>query len=42
LLLSGDLTVGEIAEQLGFESIFYFSRVFKAQTGVSPLAFARK
>ena len=42
LLLSGNLTVGEIADRLGFESIFYFSRVFKAQTGMSPLAFARK
>ncbi|MBR6794590.1 MAG: helix-turn-helix transcriptional regulator [Clostridia bacterium] len=31
-----------IAEEVGFESIFYFSRVFKAETGVSPFSFARK
>ena len=42
LLYAGGMTVGEIAEQVGFESIFYFSRVFKAQTGVSPMSFARK
>jgi len=28
--------VGEIGEMLGFESIYYFSRVFKKYTGVSP------
>ncbi len=42
LLYTGGRSVGEIAEEVGFESIFYFSRVFKAETGVSPLSFARK
>lgn len=42
LLRMGGFSVGEVAEEVGFESIFYFSRVFKAQTGESPLSFARK
>ena len=42
LLCTGGMTVGEVAEAVGFESIFYFSRVFKAQTGFSPISFARK
>jgi len=36
LLRSNTCTVGEIGEMLGFESIYYFSRVFKKYTGVSP------
>ena len=36
LLREKEFTVGEIADMLGFESIFYFSRVFKKQKGVSP------
>ena len=31
-----------IAEEVGFESILYFIRVFKAETGVSPLSFCAK
>ncbi|AKJ65561.1 helix-turn-helix domain-containing protein [Kiritimatiella glycovorans] len=30
------LPIGEIAERLGFESIYYFSRVFKKETGRAP------
>ncbi len=36
LLREKEFTVGEIAEMLGFESIFYFSRVFKKHKGVAP------
>lgn len=36
LLESGEITIQEIAQLLGFESIHYFSRVFKAYTGISP------
>jgi AraC-like DNA-binding protein len=36
LLKSGNYTVGETAERMGFSNIYYFSRVFKNITGVSP------
>ena len=36
LLLSTPLTVGDIAEQLGYGSANYFSRVFKKYTGFLP------
>ena len=36
MLEDGDLKVYEISDILGFESAFYFSRVFKKITGLSP------
>lgn len=36
MLKTGTLKVYEISDILGFESAFYFSRVFKKVTGVSP------
>ncbi len=36
LLYSEECSVGEISEMLGFESIYYFDRVFKKFTGYSP------
>ncbi|BDD00806.1 AraC family transcriptional regulator [Persicobacter psychrovividus] len=39
MLLSTDYQVKEVAYQLGFSSIYYFSRLFKSKTGVSPKAF---
>ena len=36
LLTEGNLKVYEVAEMLGFESAFYFSKVFKKVEGVSP------
>ncbi len=36
LLDEGNLKVYEVAEMLGFESSFYFSKVFKRVVGVSP------
>lgn len=41
LLLSGDYNVGEAAEELGFENVFYFSRLFKSITGQSPSVFLK-
>ena len=35
MLEQGDLKVYEIAEKLGYESAFYFSKVFKKVTGLS-------
>lgn len=36
LLRGRECTIGEIASLLGFESVYYFSRVFKRITGVAP------
>lgn len=36
LLLSGEVNVTEAAHLSGFDDIYYFSRLFKAKTGVSP------
>lgn len=39
LLLEQDMKIYEAADQLGFESAFYFSKVFKKVTGISPREF---
>jgi len=39
LLISTDLSFKEIANELGFESYFYFSRIFRDKTGQSPKEF---
>ena len=36
LLAQTRLPIARIADELGFESIFYFSRFFKGKTGLSP------
>ena len=36
LLLSGTLNVTEVSLRTGYSDLFYFSRVFKSHTGVSP------
>lgn len=42
LMANGNLKIYEIAEQLGFDSAFYFSKVFKKVEGISPRAFLQK
>lgn len=42
LLREGELSVTEIAEKLGFESLHYFSRLFSRYTGVSPTGYAKR
>ena len=42
LMASTDLKIYEISERLGFESAFYFSKVFKKIEGVSPRVYLRK
>lgn len=42
LLVSTDLSFKEIANDLGFESYFYFSRIFKDKTGNSPMEFRKE
>ena len=39
LMLGGKMNFSEIADALGFASLHYFSRTFKAVTGVSPSQF---
>lgn len=36
LLLDGECTISEISEMLGFENIYYFSRIFKKYVGIPP------
>ena len=40
-LRQGNGSITEIADRLGYESIFYFSRLFKRKTGQSPSAFRK-
>lgn len=42
LLIHGELTVQEIAFELGYDDASYFSRLFKNKCGVSPTIFSRK
>lgn len=42
LTTRSDLTVGQIAEMVGFSSHHYFCRVFKSSTGLSPLEYKNK
>ena len=41
LIRESSLNFTEIAEKTGFSSLHYFSRVFKARTGMSPSEYAR-
>ncbi len=42
LLHSGDYLIGEVAEILGYESIYYFSRAFKKKFGQAPSTFFKR
>lgn len=42
LLSNASMTVKEIAFACGFESPFYFSKMFKKQVGTSPILFRKK
>ncbi len=39
MLLEQDMKIYEVADRLGFESAFYFSKVFKKVEGISPREF---
>lgn len=42
LLLASDNTIKQTARQVGYEDEFYFSRKFKATTGLSPMVYIKK
>lgn len=42
LLLYSSMSVGEIAEEVGFSSIYYFSRLFCKREGVSPAEYRKR
>ena len=42
MLKEGDASVSEVSERCGFSSISYFCRVFKADTGLTPLKYRKK
>lgn len=42
LLLSGECNVSEAAFQLGFDNVFYFSRLFKSVAGENPSDYLRR
>lgn len=41
MISEGDKTISEIAAECGFSGVHYFSRLFKAHTGMSPTAYAK-
>ncbi len=41
LLKDTDYSIGEIARSVGYEDLFTFSRMFKNNTGISPLAYRK-
>ena len=42
MLSHSPLPIGELAEALGFSSVYYFSQFFKKKTGLAPLAFRKQ
>jgi AraC-like DNA-binding protein len=41
-IAAGTATFTEIAEELGFSSINYFSKVFKQKMGMTPTEYSRR
>jgi AraC-like DNA-binding protein len=40
LLSTSDLRIGEIAANIGFQSVYHFSRLFRKRTGCTPTTYA--
>ncbi|MFX3646377.1 MAG: AraC family transcriptional regulator [Paenibacillus sp.] len=42
LLVRSDATLSEIAAEVGYLDVYYFSRIFKKHVGISPIQYQRK
>jgi AraC-like DNA-binding protein len=42
LLISTDKTIKEISHELGFQTIYHFSNLFKKKEGINPSQFRKK
>ncbi|MGO4527553.1 AraC family transcriptional regulator [Paenibacillus sp. 2TAF8] len=42
LLVRSDATLSEIAAEVGYSDVYYFSRIFKKHVGISPILYQRK
>ncbi|MDA3129432.1 helix-turn-helix domain-containing protein [Aliibacillus thermotolerans] len=42
LIKTTDLFISDIAEQVGYQDPYYFSRLYKKYTGISPSAVRRQ
>ncbi len=42
LLIDGSLTIGQVADAVGYASVYYFSRIFKQVTGLTPSGYRQK
>ena len=42
LLVSSEYSLSQIAEQLNFDSVAYFCRFFKKQTGLTPKEYKKQ
>ncbi|MEO2258050.1 AraC family transcriptional regulator [Paenibacillus amylolyticus] len=42
LLMRSDATLSEIAAEVGYSDVYYFSRIFKKHMGISPILYQRK
>jgi len=42
LIKTGNMSVSEIAEVLGFDNVYAFSQFFKKQTGIAPSKYIKQ
>jgi len=42
LIASDKFTIGEVAQMVGYESIYHFSRLFKKVTGETPSDYRKR
>jgi AraC-like DNA-binding protein len=42
LFVNGDASIGEVCEQVGYQSLGSFSSLFRRQVGISPMTYRRR